>query len=550
MTVERHFIGTDVFSVIFNHLRVRIRNLINTLQCVCENQTTTEPEPQEQFIIPNPQYMSSLWQLEAVNALEAWTKTMGTTDICIGIVDDGVYYNHSDLSANFDFERSNVVTGIGDHYVGNLPFLGTFTHGTMVASCAAGTGNKYIVGVAPRCKIASYRFFPIEEDNNGNYITANTNVNDINNLFMNPTVDILNNSWGSSKGYIYNHSYMDGIIQGVKNGRNGKGVISVWASGNDGAKGDSDIYSADYALLESTLNLRETIVVGSVFYRNRINGSTPVDDDYERAIYSESGSCLLCCGPGGQFFSDANNSEYGILAAYPHVSFDNNYVHYTQGTSFAAPIVSGCIALLLSQRNDLTWRDVKEIISLTCKKVDSNVLTERNYAVDSTISEWVVNAAGRNYNINFGYGLIDANAMLVKAETYTLLPPEATNEKVQILNDVQITGNGNEVEFDFSNTNINTVEHVQAYITLSGSKYPYDFTMRFISPSGTSIDSMNGDGSHISEEVPLFITNDFPILCEGFRGEPAVGTWKFFMKDDNASTPSYLSNIRFVIHGH
>ncbi|WP_152986643.1 S8 family serine peptidase, partial [Pseudovibrio sp. POLY-S9] len=50
-------------------------------------------------------------------------------------------------------------------------------------------------------------------------------------------------------------------------------------------------------------------------------------------------------------------------------TFGDDY-EATQGTSFAAPIVSGVVALMLEANPLLGWRDVQEILALSAKQVD------------------------------------------------------------------------------------------------------------------------------------------------------------------------------------
>lgn len=80
------------------------------------------------------------------------------------------------------------------------------------------------------------------------------------------------------------------------------------------------------------------------------------------------------------------------------------------GTSAAAPIASGIIALLLQARPDLTWRDVHHLVVYTS---DFTRLTDNR--------GWRRNAAGLMYNSRFGFGLLDAYALVKTAVNWTLV---------------------------------------------------------------------------------------------------------------------------------
>ena len=68
------------------------------------------------------------------------------------------------------------------------------------------------------------------------------------------------------------------------------------------------------------------------------------------------------------------------------------------GTSSAAPIVSGVIALMLQANPRLGWRDVQDVLVRSSTKVDS------------TDTSWATNAAGLSHSYKYGFGRVDALA--------------------------------------------------------------------------------------------------------------------------------------------
>ena len=91
------------------------------------------------------------------------------------------------------------------------------------------------------------------------------------------------------------------------------------------------------------------------------------------------------------------------------------------GTSASAPMAAGLLALVLEANPNLTWRDVQHI-------------TVRNAQVANLkATDWRVNALGRNYSHSFGYGVMDASAMVKMAQTWTLVPQKySANVQAQI----------------------------------------------------------------------------------------------------------------------
>jgi hypothetical protein len=83
------------------------------------------------------------------------------------------------------------------------------------------------------------------------------------------------------------------------------------------------------------------------------------------------------------------------------------------GTSFATPVVSGVIALILDANPDLTWRDVQAILASTAQVVE-----------DGTDETAQINSAGYWHSNKYGFGIIDADAAVIAAEVWENLGPE------------------------------------------------------------------------------------------------------------------------------
>ena len=144
---------------------------------------------------------------------------------------------------------------------------------------------------------------------------------------------------------------------GANEGRDGKGIIFVFAAGNDFTAGDDVNYK--YILKE-----RYIIAVGAL------------GKDALRATYSAGGAALFVSAPGGDYEYMTNH-----MVAVAGGGCSSSGV----GTSFACPVVSAVIALMLDANPSLTWRDVQGIIAMTSRPVN-NAVSE-----DKTI---VVNGAG------------------------------------------------------------------------------------------------------------------------------------------------------------
>ena len=155
-------------------------------------------------------------------------------------------------------------------------------------------------------------------------------------------VDIVNASWGTGDVSAIVKEKIDNM---ATKGRDGKGIVFVFASGNKGKDAKND---------ESMLN--SVIGVGSS------------DEENLRAIYSNFGKGLDVVAGGG--FS------LGITTTYPthidsHPKFYLQAEDYKkfQGTSASAPIVTGAIALMLEKNPNLTRVQIQNILYKTADKI-------------------------------------------------------------------------------------------------------------------------------------------------------------------------------------
>ena len=176
------------------------------------------------------------------------------------------------------------------------------------------------------------------------------------------------------------------LTDGVTNGRDGKGVIFVFAAGNDYGTGDDTNFAG-------LVNSRLTISVGAV------------GKDGFHSSYSTPGAALFVTGPGGDHEAVSNH-----IGAYAGGGCSDPGI----GTSFSCPVVSGVVALMLEANPELGWRDVQGILALTSKAVTN----------DSDDDTLITNAAGYRHSNFYGFGIINANAAVSAAEGWENFPPE------------------------------------------------------------------------------------------------------------------------------
>lgn len=304
-----------------------------------------------------------------------------------------------------------------------------------------------------------------------------------------------------------------GMEKGTKENRNGLGTVYAVSCGNGRSDGDD----ASYDEFSSS---RFAIAVGAV---NR---------DGEQSSYSESGLSVAISALGGEFQPPAvtwttNNSgeaAFGIKKEkFPSTEAPIDYTDAMNGTSAAAPQVSGAAALLLQLNPKLGYRDVKEILMKTANRVGL-IKGEPFFA----------NKGGFTFSRSFGAGLLNVSAALAIAPGWTNLGPIVSAEGA-IAEGGAITGEFLFGNIELPNANIR-VEHVELIVTV---KHPKRGEVGFLieSPSGTKTLAEvrpNDDNADFT---------DYTFTSPHFWGEGAAGTWKAGVVDivDNDKTGRLVS---------
>ncbi len=349
---------------------------------------------------PNdPLFVSHQWNLDnrnsdrqqlagGLNVRAAWPVTRGQ-GVRIAIADEGVEMNHPDLKDRTNDELSfNFVTGRPN---GN-PSSSFLDHGTAVAGLAAATANNEIgvAGVAPESELVSWNIV----ESSGFYADSDV----IARMFQSQIqeVHVQNHSWGPSTYELSGPFLLErmSISNAVHNGRLGKGVIMVRAGGNEREEA-FNVNQDGYA------NAPEIIAVGATTRNGRVTS------------YSTPGASLLVATPGGEFNQDqiATTDRQGFLGINNESTEAGNYLTSDfVGTSGSAPQVAGLVALMLSVRPELSYRDVQQILALASRIVDRGD------------PETSINGAGLEVSHNVGYGIPDAGLAVELAKRWELRP--------------------------------------------------------------------------------------------------------------------------------
>src|SRR5262245_11839078 len=173
--------------------------------------------------------------------------------------------------------------------------------------------------------------------------------------------------------------------------RGGLGTVFCVSAGNGRQASDDSSY-------DEFAGSRYVIGVGAV---NRKG---------EPSSFSEQGMNVAISALGGEFNPPdvvwtTNNSGQAALDAL-HTKYETsnaplNYSDAFNGTSAAAPQVSGAAALLLQENPNLGYRDVKEILMRTATKTGL-----------SGGDDFHMNGGGFSFSHSFGAGLLNVSGAL------------------------------------------------------------------------------------------------------------------------------------------
>lgn len=421
----------------------------------------------------NDPFYSLAWHLfnedmegNDVNAEAAWKMGYTGAGVTIGIIDSGVFGFHPDMAG----KRVADATQAGP----------SSQHGTGVAGVAVATGNNSqgSAGIAHGANFASLYYSP----------TGVPTVNADAFLFRNDLSHIKNNSWGpSDNGLLRSIADIenDALIDAVTNGRDGKGTVFVWAAGNGGA--------ADRVDYDPYASSPYTIAIGAI------------SDKALKSNYSERGSSLFAVT-----YSSGSGTDRNIVTTNNSTSTPYNFNF--GGTSSAAPLASGLIALCLEANPDLTWRDVQHLI------------VESAEPVDTANTDWTTNGAGIPINHNYGFGQLDAVRMVSAALNWTPVGPQISLDAGEIHTPTPIPDNdpaGIDIPFVVSDNLV--IEHVIADIEINGT-YIGDLSITLTSPDGTA--SILHTEHNNSADVM-----DHTFTSVRSWGEQAAGTWTLNIAD-------------------
>ncbi|NLH62280.1 MAG: S8 family serine peptidase, partial [Ignavibacteriales bacterium] len=354
-----------------------------------------------ELVNPNDPYYNSQTNLAKIKMSQAWDIQKGSPNIRIVILDTGFQPTNQEILPKIylqkDFVDIELASYPGWTFDPNEDYVnidddatGLREHGTQVAQVAAATTNNAygIAGVGWNTPLVLVRCGFQATNPQGTTVLGiemDDIINAVNWIRTSSNAKILN----ISLGWTYSpSSILDAALTSCMNA----GIVVVASAGN--SSGAPVMYPAQYP---------GVIAVSGT-------NSDDINSHY-------------CAGSQLSVVAPANGSWVNISGS----------ISSGAGTSLAAPLVSGAIALLLSQNPNLTPALVKKIIEVTAVKVPG--------------------MNGQNFHNYYGYGLLDVYEAL-----------RATNSIYTFTNKVMSSGYGSLI---IDNDKVNPVP--------TGSKVPFKY---------------------------------------------------------------------------
>ncbi|XP_042687942.1 proprotein convertase subtilisin/kexin type 7 [Centrocercus urophasianus] len=449
-----------------------------------------------------------------INVTGVWERNVTGRGVTVVVVDDGVEHTIKDIQPNYSPEGSYDLNSNDPDPMPHPDEENGNHHGTRCAGEIAAVPNNSFctVGVAYGSRIAGIRVLdgPLTDSMEAIAFNKHYQINDIYSCSWGPDDD--------GKTVDGPHQLGKAALQhGVIAGRRGFGSIFVVASGNGGQHNDNCNYDG-YA------NSIYTVTIGAV------------DEMGSMPFYAEECASMLAVT-----FSGGDKMMRSIVTTDWDLQKGTGCTEGHTGTSAAAPLAAGMIALMLQVRPCLTWRDVQHIIVFTATKYE-----DRH-------ARWDVNRAGFSHSHQHGFGLLNAWRLVNAAKIWESVPylasyvsPVLKEGRSIPLLPQELEATWNVTTTDLQLSGMRTLEHVAVTVTITHPRRG-NLEIRLFCPSGMM--SLIGTTRSMDSDPNGFA--DWTFSTVRCWGEEAQGTYRLVIRDtgDESLRPGTLKQWQLTLYG-
>ncbi|XP_002160973.1 PC3-like endoprotease variant B isoform X1 [Hydra vulgaris] len=462
----------------------------------------TDPKFKEQWYLLNNGQSTGPSGVD-INVRPVWEQGITGRGVVVSVLDDGVDHNHPDLrdnydqKASYDFNDMDADPKPRDSDPDNC-------HGTRCAGeiAAAANNSNCGVGVAYDANIGGVRML----DGQATDILEGSSLS-----FQSNYIDIYSNCWGpKDDGKTFGKPgrlAQEALMRGALEGRNGKGNIYVWATGNGGLT-DDDCNCDGYTTSIFTIS------IGCI------------SDHGLSAYYTELCSSTLAVTFNGG--SHREKEENKMITTDLHGKCTDEF----KGTSSSAPLAAGIIALVLQANPNLSWRDVQHLIVNTAQ-------------VTSPVDEgWMDNGGGFHFNHKFGFGRLDAGKMVEAAKHWRNVPKQrrcngpSSNSVQEIPAGGTLSITIDTISCEGTEKEITKLEHVTLTVSFQHRRRG-DVSIDLFSPMGTRNEMLSTRRYDDSDKG----LHDWTFMTVHNWGESPKGIWTLNVTDNILALTSKGFNL-------
>lgn len=462
-------------------------------------------EADDTFFGPNR--LGGQWHLKNevtpidANVTGAWSRNLTGSGVVIGIVDDGLPITHPDLRPNM---RLDLSYDFGQDDSDPSPVSSQDNHGASVAGVAAARGGNGIgvSGAAPLASLAGLRI-DFGSSTDADFVAAT--------LFQSQSIAIKNHSYGFSLPFIDDPSQSAAVEATPE-------TIHCFAAGNGRNASDQDSAKHQIHNLANVINVAAIASNGSFSGYSNFGANVIVTAPSNGVLGITTTDRTGAAGYNGGFGSGDYQNSDGPNAADYTASFG--------GTSSAAPLVAGALALAHEANPALDYRMANHLLVRTGVKVDPS---------DSSATSdggWRANGAGFEFNQNYGFGMIDASALADAATEFSGVT-ELVTEGTGTIEVNQFIDENNPVAVNFTLSGDTPVEDLYIRFDVTHS-FRGDLSAFLTSPSGFRSRLFIQAGTDIEPNL------DWTFRTVAFWGEDPAGEWTLELTDNfNADSGTF-----------
>jgi subtilisin family serine protease len=440
-------------------------------------------------------------------AEKAWNDGFtGSSNVYVGIIDEGFQYAHPDLAANSwtnPFDPLDGIDNDGNGYVDDIHGWDFFSndnstydgtgddHGTHVAGTIGGQGGNGagVAGVNWSTTMISTKFLGPSGGFTADAIEALDYLTD---LKVRHGINIVasNNSWG---GGGFSQGLLDAIVRAAN-----QGILFVAAAGNSNVNNDT---TASYPSNYST--------VGGAGYEAVIAVAS-ITSTGAKSSFSSYGATTVDLGAPGS----------AIISSVP----DSTYASYS-GTSMATPHVTGAAALYASKYPGASANDIRNAILSGARATTSmSGITVTGGRLDVYGALAVSPPGGGNPNITINdVSVAEGNSPSTTSAVFTVSLSAAPSQTVTVsfatangsaTGGSDFIGNSGTLTFLPGDPTTQTVN-----VTVNGDNTAEGNESFFVNLTGATnatITDAQGVGTIVDDDMPTIVINNVS-LNEGRR---------------------------------